>query len=210
MNKILGVLSKNKGILKNIIIVLVIAVCGVIYCIYGRRFIRSKGTEGEFDTAGVWSIDEEKSTEGTKDFYESESLCNQTEGNYVYICGYVSNPGVYICDEGTRIYELIDMAGGFRSEADRDYLNLVEVVTDGQKIYVPKYGEVVSGDIRKVNINTADKFTLMTLPGIGESRALDIISYREGHGDFARIEDIMKVSGIKEAAYEKIKDYIMV
>lgn len=61
-----------------------------------------------------------------------------------------------------------------------------------------------------VNLNTADVVALMTLPGIGESRAKAIISYREQHGAFAKIEDIMKISGIKQAAFSKIKDKITV
>ena len=61
-----------------------------------------------------------------------------------------------------------------------------------------------------VNLNTADVAALMTLPGIGESRAKAIISYREQHGEFAKIEDIMKISGIKQAAFSKIKDKITV
>lgn len=61
-----------------------------------------------------------------------------------------------------------------------------------------------------VNLNTADVAALMTLPGIGESRAKAIISYREQHGAFAQIEDIMKISGIKQAAFSKIKDKITV
>ena len=63
---------------------------------------------------------------------------------------------------------------------------------------------------RSVNLNTADVAALMTLPGIGESRAKAIISYREQHGAFAKIEDIMKISGIKQAAFSKIKDKITV
>ena len=61
-----------------------------------------------------------------------------------------------------------------------------------------------------INLNTADVAALMTLPGIGESRAKAIISYREQHGAFAKIEDIMKISGIKQAAFSKIKDKITV
>ena len=61
-----------------------------------------------------------------------------------------------------------------------------------------------------VNLNTADVAALMTLPGIGESRAKAIISYREQQGAFTKIEDIMKISGIKQAAFSKIKDKITV
>ena len=62
----------------------------------------------------------------------------------------------------------------------------------------------------KVNLNTADEKMLCTLPGIGTSRAKSIIDYRTKNGVFKRIEDVMKVSGIKEAAFEKIKDFITV
>ena len=63
---------------------------------------------------------------------------------------------------------------------------------------------------RKIDLNTADETLLCTLPGIGESRAKSIIAYRQENGMFRSPEDIMNVSGIKEAAYAKIKDYIMV
>ena len=61
-----------------------------------------------------------------------------------------------------------------------------------------------------MNINTADSAQLMTLPGIGQTRADAIIAYRESRGDFQKIEDIMKVSGIKEGAFNKIRDRITV
>ena len=67
-----------------------------------------------------------------------------------------------------------------------------------------------SGGDGKVNLNTAGKEELMTLNGIGESRAADIIRYREEQGPFQSIEDIMKIPGIKDASFEKIKDRISV
>ena len=70
-----------------------------------------------------------------------------------------------------------------------------------------KIGE--SGDSR-VNINTAELAELTTLPGIGESRAKDILAYREANGDFTKIEDLMKVPGIKEGTFNKLKDLIKV
>lgn len=149
---------------------------------------------------------------------------------YVYVCGQVQKPGVYMLLEGQRIYEAVEMAGGFTGEAAEGYLNLAALVTDGMMIQVPdqqqaetvlseagrmasseawtgQTGEKQSG---KVNLNTATLEELMTLTGIGRSRAEDIIRYREKNGAFARIEDIMKVSGIKEASFEKIRDQITV
>ena len=108
------------------------------------------------------------------------------------------------------------MAGGFSEDADRTYINLADSVKDGQKLYVPKLGEVLpqeqAGGIEaaKININTATSQQLMTLPGIGESRAKDIIDYRQKNGKFKSISDIKKISGIKDAAFDKIKDLICV
>lgn len=132
----------------------------------------------------------------------------------VHICGMVNMPGVYEVEEGSRVYEVVELAGGFASGAAESYLNLAETVADGQKLVVPsleeadgdRYGQAVrAGDTGLVNINTADKEELMTLPGIGEAKALAIIAWRTEHGSFQSTEEIMQVSGIKESAYEKIK-----
>lgn len=147
---------------------------------------------------------------------------------YVYVCGKVNSPGVYELPEGTRVYKAIEAAGGATEEAALENLNLADVVSDKSRIYIPGINEeynindnsssVVTDNTANssnsagscVNINVASKNELMTLPGIGEAKALAIISYRETQGKFTCIEDVMKVSGIKNAAYEKIKDYISV
>lgn len=142
---------------------------------------------------------------------------------YVYVCGAVVDPGVYRLHPGQRIYEAIDLAGGFTEEAAESYLNLAEPVTDGMKVEVPgkeqaeewQESGLVTGSSPgqgngKVNLNTAAKELLMTLNGIGEARAADIIRYRQEHGKFEKIEDIMQVPGIKETAFQKIKDEITV
>lgn len=152
----------------------------------------------------------------------------------VHVCGAVNTPGVYYLQTGQRIYEGIQMAGGFREDADSEYLNQAGFLEDGMKIVVPTMEETKNlkmteegetapqigivtarqsnGEANdgKVNLNTADEALLCTLPGIGESRAKSIIAYRKEHGSFEKTEDIMKVSGIKEAAFEKIKDAITV
>ena len=135
----------------------------------------------------------------------------------VYVCGAVANPGVVEIPQGSRVDDALEAAGGFGAEAGREAVNLADWVSDGQKLYFPKEGEALEEIAAEaesapglVNINTADVAALCTLPGIGESRARDIISYREANGGFGACEDIMKVSGIKTAAYEKIKDKITV
>ncbi|WP_455721095.1 helix-hairpin-helix domain-containing protein [Agathobacter sp.] len=147
----------------------------------------------------------------------------------VYICGSVANPGVYYMDHGTRICDLVDMAGGMTAEACTNYWNLAEELYDGRMIYVPTAKEIEdnfspelwdrdggqsAGESNtssgKVNINTATKEQLMTLSGIGESKADSIIKYRTENGSFSAVEDITKVSGIGEAMLNKIKDDITV
>lgn len=145
----------------------------------------------------------------------------------VYICGAVLNPGVYTLPAGTRLTDAVEMAGGFTQEADTSVWNLAEALSDGAMYYIPTLAETEQGtfpgntggvsskatgaeetDTGKISINTASASELMTLPGIGEAKAAAIISYREEHGPFTSIEQIMEVDGIKEAVFEKIRDYI--
>lgn len=149
----------------------------------------------------------------------------------VYVCGAVASPGVYVLPEGSRVYEAVEMAGGLLESADPKALNQARPLADGEQITVLTVEEVQNGETAeqgaggsvsvgdgtsagsgdgKVNINTADEDELMTLSGIGESRAKAIIAYREENGKFESIEDIMKIDGIKEKMFEKIRDSITV
>lgn len=150
-----------------------------------------------------------------------ETAAEQVKTCYVYVCGEVVSPGVYEMSEGQRIFEAIDLAGGFTERAAGEWLNLADTVQDGMKLEVPDRDSVpeqvwTSDDGaqnqagRKVNINTAGAEELMTLTGIGQSRAEAIIAYRRERGKFSRPEDIMEVPGIKDAAFKKIKDDITV
>jgi len=147
---------------------------------------------------------------------------SEKSGVYVYICGEVTNPGVYELSEDSRIYEAVDAAGGFTENAARESVNLASKVSDGMQITIYNKEEAASlsaggssgqggtSGSGLVNLNTATKEELMTLKGIGEAKAEDIIRYREKSGGFKKIEDIMKISGIKEAGFQKIKDNITV
>ena len=160
---------------------------------------------------------------------ESESFLEETLQNdtdmgakmyYVYVCGAVKNPGVYQMPEGSRIYDLFVAAGGLTKNAATDYWNQAQLLEDGEMFYVPTLEEAAKQKVNaiskegtssgKININTASKEELMMLSGIGSSKALAIISYRQEHGGFSCIEDIMKVDGIKDAVFQKIKDEIVV
>lgn len=133
----------------------------------------------------------------------------------VHVCGAVRHEGVYKLPPGSRIEDAVNAAGGFLPAADRDYCNLAQPLEDGQQIRVPTRAEAeaLRESARQqsdglVNINTASEEELMQLPGIGQARASAIIAWREENGGFQTIEDIMKVSGIKESAFLKIKDRI--
>lgn len=144
---------------------------------------------------------------------ESKDTAEDIEYIYVYVCGAVNQEGVYELPAGSRVYEAVEKAGGFREDADTRNVNQAKVLEDEERIYVPMIGEEVQPDSEeneKININKASKEELMTLPGVGESRAESIVKYREGQGAFQSIEDIMQVSGIKEGLFEKIKDLITI
>lgn len=145
---------------------------------------------------------------------------------YVHICGAIKAPGVYEVEEGERLITIVTMAGGFVKEAAIDYVNLASIVKDGEKIYIPTLHEIKERNLlkdgleeswniieekteKKVNLNTALLEELMTLSGIGESKALAIIQYREKHA-FQSIEEVMNIEGIKQGVFQKIQDQITI
>ena len=143
----------------------------------------------------------------------------EKKSRYVYVCGAVMQAGVYELQQDSRVYEAIQKAGGFAENADISEINQAALLQDEEQIYVPAAGEVdhslkeegEAGDAGgKVNLNTATKEELMTLAGIGESKADSIIKYREEHGKFQSIEDIKQIEGIKDGVFQKIKDLITV
>ena len=166
------------------------------------------------------------STDNT-DNEETANEPDNPENIYVYVCGAVKNEGVYELKADSRVTDALDMAGGYSDDAFRGYVNLAEKLSDGQRIYIPTEKEVEKdkivistglgadgsedpGEDGPVNINRADKDLLKTLSGIGDSKAEDIIAYRESSGGFGSIEDIKNVSGIGDATFNRIKDRITV
>lgn len=144
-----------------------------------------------------------------------EAQVDNSRQIYVHVCGQVCQPGVVMLPEGSRAWEAVAAAGGLTDEAWDAAVNLAAVLQDGEKLYIPALGESMAEEVGRadnglINLNTADAGRLQTLPGIGESRAADILSYREKRGGFRSVEEIMQVPGIKENIYEKIKDKITV
>lgn len=195
------------------------------------------------DEKEVYSLEEILSIEanaagdddGAKEENTKETEAGLPPTVWVHICGEVSTPGIYELPEGSRVYDVLVLAGGFTAEADTTHYNLAQVISDGMKLEIPGRREGSKGNTAVtnthggvdttgitgtptggepenalININTATTQQLQTLPGIGESRAADIVSYREKNGYFQSIEQIMEVSGIKETVFEKIKELITV
>jgi competence protein ComEA len=158
---------------------------------------------------------------------EKGSLQGDEESVVVEISGAVEKPGVYKLTGKDRVEDVIILAGGVSSDADRGwidkYLNRAEKLTDGQKIYIPFWqstilsankngdGQTVSSEFSKtgeglVNINTATAETLDTLPGIGPVYAQNIIEQRP----YSSLEDFQKKGVIPQSTYEKIKEKITI
>jgi competence protein ComEA len=137
----------------------------------------------------------------------------------VYVTGAVGQAGLYSLPPGSRVNDAIQAAGGFTDDADSQALNLAKMLMDGEQVIVPGLSAQGSPDIGSrsvvpsmdlVNINTATLEQLDTLPEIGPKTAQNIIDYRNGHGPFARVEDILDVPDIGPVTYEKIKDLITI
>lgn len=171
--------------------------------------------------------EQEEAEEESESKSQDESGIVQNIQICVDLCGAVANPGVYFLEEGSRLYEAVEMAGGYTPEAALGVLNQAQVLTDGQQIRVLTQEELQSqpelvGQTEsagseqpgesdgKVNINTVDAQTLMTLNGIGESRAQAILTYREENGLFQSVEQIKEVSGIGDGIFSRIKDEIVI
>ena len=187
--------------------VIFILVCGIIY------FGNEKKNEPSYEPVGESTVCETSfpyTDEGTGNSSYDESIV-------VYVTGAVLHPGVYEVGGNMRVSDAIEAAGGFKNNAAADYLNLAAQLSDGEKITVPTKKEAKalnkdddSDESHLVNINTAAKEELMTLPGIGESKADAIIAYRQENGGYRNIEELMQISGIKEGVYSKISEYITV
>lgn len=143
----------------------------------------------------------------------------------VHVIGAVLRPGVYLFSEGSRVQDAVTAAGGLTDQADPGSMNLAAKLQDGQQLDVPFVGgagpqptaafSVLAGSATPtssaanlVNINTASSAQLQTLPGIGPATAEKIIRYRDEHGPFQQIEDIMNVAGIGPATFDNIQDLI--
>ncbi len=207
-------ISVPKGIMKSkvikyVVIVILFALCG------GYYYIRQSPAEGwKIPSESVECELEDDLTEPTDGVTDTPR--DEGQKIIVHVCGAVATPGVYELREDARVYEAISLAGGVTKDAAGERLNQALQLTDGQQLYVPyiyedssAVGEENTAE-QGININTATKQELMTLPGIGESKAQAIVDYREKQGRFSSIEELTKISGIKNGVYEKIKELVRI
>lgn len=162
-----------------------------------------------------------KKDENKDIFINSQTTQTKESGDItVYINGEINKPGVYKVKNGSRIDELINIAGGVTANADTQKLNFAKKLKDEDYIFVNNKNAAINGVPQattasgtsvsggKININTATKEELKTISGIGDVTSQKIIDYREKNGDYKTIEDLKKIGGFGDKSLENIKDKI--
>lgn len=150
-----------------------------------------------------------------------EKIINEPKNKIkIHIAGAVEKEGIVEIEEESRIQDAIEEAGGLKENANLIKINLAKKLEDGEKIYIPYQGEENEESVSEadesgkketqININTAGITELTQIPGVGAATAQKIIDYRQKNGKYKTIEEIKNVSGIGEAKYEKIKEYIKI
>ena len=231
--------SVNGGNMRKVILISLAIVMLLSGCSYANREPVFTDSSVQMESSAAFlSLSDDNI--GTNDSQEKEAEGAQekaAEAIFVYVCGAVAMPGVYELSKGSRVIDAVNAAGGLTDEADETYVNLAASLEDGIKLRIPTIAETKGeqGSAQKsdaqlevmtksiegndgtsdkesalVNINTASVEQLKTLPGIGDAVAGRIVDYRTECGKFSCIEDIMKISGIKDKLFQKIKDRITV
>jgi competence protein ComEA len=186
-------------------------------------FYLDKSKEGiSLETALPTDQNEEFQLEETDVSDEAKKSAEEKEDIYVHISGEVKNPGVVKLKNGARLYEAVEKAGGITEEGNYDSVNLASVVADQQKVKIGNIndkkgdenflddGNVTIQSNNMININSANKSELETLPGIGAAIAQKILEYREENNGFKTIDEIKNVNRIGDKTFEMIKNLISV
>ncbi|MEH6939826.1 helix-hairpin-helix domain-containing protein [Bacillus sp. JJ664] len=170
-------------------------------------------------------------TKDSNDIDRNDNNNGTTEGKQnkeqeeiiVDIKGAVTTPGIFHLEVGSRVDDAIKLAGGFKSGADRNKVNLAEKLKDEMVIYVPKIGEDTAGDMQvssitndaeddkeTIDINHATIEELQKIPGIGPSKAKNIVEFIEMNGSFTSIEQLDEVNGIGTKSLEQMRPFILI
>lgn len=203
------------AVLASVMLILGAALAGIVNAnMNGGDVVVATGDANQDDDASV-NGGEDNARAGSDDDED-----RRTDVVTVDVDGAVARPNVIELPEGSRVQDAIEACGGLAADADVSSINRASVLQDGQKVYVPKAGETLqvpgvsaggaaaAGTL--VNINFATVEELDGLPGVGEATAQAIVEDREANGAFASIEDLMRVSGIGEKKFEKLRDLICV
>ena len=217
--------KKQKQI--TMVVVLLFFLTGGIWYVISTGGL-SKEQKNSTELTGVLELTKDVSETLAEETVSKVDASVSEETVVVYVCGAVNQPGIYTLNAGSRLHEAVTLAGGFSKEAAPAYHNLARSILDGERIYILSATEVDAltaqqyvngedgatnsslGSVTLINLNTATAEQLTSLPGIGEAKAAAILEYRNKVGRFSDIEEIMNVSGIGEAMFEKIKDKIIV
>jgi competence protein ComEA len=135
------------------------------------------------------------------------SLDSEVKSGYVHLTGAVKSPGVYPISIGMRLFEVIALAGGFTSKADRESVNLARTVTDGEQIIVSGAGDIPVSD-GLIHLNKATTSDFDKLPGIGPTLSSRIVDWREANGGFKSVDDLRRVGGIGDKLFAGIKSLV--
>jgi len=190
-------------------LVYLVAVLGAL--VLGGRFLIGSGDEDAATAAA---------TGATLAIHEpgTATAASAAASLVVHVAGAVRHPGVYEMPEGSRVEDAIEAAGGPRSSAQLELLNLAAPLVDGQQVLVPRRGsprENGSPSVAPpapgsapVHLNTATAEELDALPGIGPVTAQRIVDYRTEHGPFASIEELDAIPGIGPARLEQLRELV--
>ena len=199
------------------------AVLLLVVVVLGTSFARQEPLIIEAHDETV-ELDETQSADGEQDPDElsEPSVSALPESITVDVTGAVTTPGVVELAADARVFDAIEASGGLTADADLSSVNRAAKLADGEKVHIPCVGEAPAAPAEGggaasgtsaaalVNINTASADELDELPGVGPSTAQAIIDEREQGGPFTSVEDIMRVSGIGEKKFEKLKDAICI
>lgn len=224
---------------KTLLIVLIILILGSIGSAFALNYDSNFESQDIVGDAGITEKEPKEPTiiDENSEYSKSDKPLKSLWS--VDIKGQINKPGVYQIEEGTRIYEIIELAGGLLSTATTENINLSKKASDEMVIYIfskeefakqnmcevkNKTSAEISEEIKnkksiieeekelkqdlKISLNQATLEELMTLDGIGNSKAENIIKYREEHGGFKDLEELKEISGIGDSIYEKVKDKI--
>lgn len=222
--------SKRRRLLTAAVLIGVVALVAINLWPRQAEESFAVATVKEQEDSSIAGIETEQSKEvisGKEESVEKRILI-------VYVTGAVLDPGVYELEEGDRINDIINLAGGLAEGSAENYINLAAVLKDGSHIHIPFQSEIESGEAaliaangalgspemkntvaigpeestKLVNINTATVAELETLPGIGPTIAQRIVDYREKYGAFKSVEGLRNVSGIGDKKFEDLVDRV--